>query len=164
MPSEAVSTSPSVPMDVAHVREYLDLIDQKKKVSEELEGIKSRITFLEGLIVDMLIGAGMDGIDVNGRRVRLTNQVWVGRNAECDRYEVIHALKNCEETAPFVVENYNDQTLRAWAKSLAESVQSECLEKRELFDESKVQEALPEGLRDVLRISFGKGLSNVKAR
>lgn len=153
----------TLPLDMETIREYLRLEKEKKDLNASLKVVQEKLDALDVTITGMLLGAGVDSMKVDGRLVYLAQEVFIGAADGCERADVIAALKADEDASAFVSENYNSQSLRSWVKEIAESVVTACRDAGELYTEDKVLEALPAGLRNVLRITFGKTIRTRKA-
>lgn len=148
-------------MDLQPLREFLELSEKKKSLADEQKQVQARLDELEEKISEVFVDEGVNSMSVDGRLVFLRNEVYVGPTENKDA--LIEALKNEPTTRFMVQEAYQPQTLRSWAKELAEHVREQCMERGELCDEQAVLAVLPEALRGVLKIQFAKSVANRKA-
>lgn len=80
-----------------------------------------------------------------------------GEDISAGRRAIVAALKETE-WAEIVKENYNSNTLTAAVRGIAEGVKEDCRLKDIPFTEEMILEALPEPLRDKVKVSTKHGL------
>lgn len=80
-----------------------------------------------------------------------------GEDISAGRRAIVAALKETE-WAEIVKENYNSNTLTAAVRGIAEMVKEDCRLKDIPFTEEMILEALPEPLRDKVKVSTKHGL------
>jgi hypothetical protein len=149
-------------LDISALKLYIELEEKKKSLDAQLKDVRDQMDCLAPEISRMFVNSGIDRMACDGRLVYLANDVYIGP-VDGDKDAVIAALTSDSDSRSFVSETYNTNSLRAWVKEIADQVQAECVAAREMFTEDKVVEALPEPLRPVLQVKFGKAVRTRKA-
>lgn len=143
------------------IREFVAKEKRKGELEDELKALKQDLDELSELILPEMVDEGMQSTKIDGRTVYLQRDIFAGA-IEGDRAAVVDALQKAN-LGHLVKENYNDQTLKAYAREIAQEAEESCKVDGRLFDEQAVQGALPEPLRAVLKVCFVHRLRSRKA-
>lgn len=141
-------------MNTELLRQFVELDRRRHLLEAELKETKDQLDALNDSILSDIEAGRAEGIDfknieINGRRLYLVND----RRPFCktDPEALAAALKSSKETAIFVRENYNLNTLRSWTAELIDD------HLRRLPPEERIRfqpsDALPEHVREHLGIN-----------
>ena len=150
-------------MDTEAIRRFVSLEQRKKDLDALLKEATKDLADAREAAIEALLAAGLDAAEVDGRRVALSQKA--SARPVDDREAVIAALK-ASPIAGYVAEDYNTKSLDAFVTEVLDDVRRRAHEEEwdRLYTADDVCAALPEPLRDVLKVSFYYLLSSTKAR
>jgi hypothetical protein len=150
-------------MDVEPLRRFVSLDLRKRELEAQVKEVAAELGEAREAAIDALLAAGLQEGGVDGRNVALVQHA--GASPVHTKEDVIAALK-ASPLAGFVVENYNPNSLRAFADEVLGEVRDRANAEKwdRAYTVDDVRAALPEPLRDVLHISFYYTLSNTKGK
>lgn len=155
-------TEPAEPatLNLERLRSFIAAANKKAELEAALKVVKKEMADLEPAILDQFIEAGMQNTKVDGRVVYIQNDIFASPAAGEDdeeggdtRAKVAEALAQTEY-APLAKLNYNAQSLNAAIREIAREVETACEADGRMFDAQAVEDALPEPLKGVLKVSF----------
>lgn len=149
-------------MDMELMREFVAIEEKKRDLDSQLKQVVQRLDDIEEQIVPQMLSDGVSQMRVDGRTIYIANKIYAGPK-DGDKGSVIDALKSSDDTAAFVAENYNAQTLRSYVSEIAKEVETVCKKDGRLFDEEAIRAALPTELAAAIKISFVHSLHSRKA-
>lgn len=149
-------------MDNEAIRRFVSLARRKKDLDAELKEATKELAEAREAAIEALLAAGYSAVDVDGRHVKLSQKA-SAKPAE-DRAAIIEALKT-SSVSGLVAEDYNTRTLDSVVNEILDDVRRRAKEEKwdRLLTEEDVRTALPEPLRDVLKVSFYYLLSSTNA-
>jgi hypothetical protein len=147
-------------MDSEKAKEYVCLERRKDSLAAELKQVDQDLKTLERVVVDEMVNAGFQKIEVDGRTLKLVPDIYASPVE--DRWAVVEALKEAG-LDQFIPQNYNDSQLRAFVKETAGEVISRAKDEGRVASAEDVRVALPEPLGRALKVYLGHKLSSRKA-
>lgn len=99
------------------LKQYKIKRERKTKLQEELRGLEEEIGLLEGTIIDTFIDLGINSIDIDGKRISTTSQIWA--RVEPGMKEA--AKKMLEEQGLGFLISFNHQSLSAYVREIVKS-------------------------------------------
>jgi hypothetical protein len=149
-------------MNTEAIRRFVSLEKVKKDLEAQLKLAASELADSKEAAIEALLAVGLAAVEVDGRRVELVQKA-AARPTE-DREAVIQALK-ASPAAGLVAENYDTKSLDSFVNEVLDHVRRRAKEENwdRLYTPQDVCDALPEPMRDVLKVSFFHVLSSRKA-
>lgn len=147
-------------MNSAKAKEYVCLERRKDSLAAELKQVEHDLKAMERVVVDEMLNAGFQKIEVDGRTLKLVPDIYASPVE--DRWAVVEALKEAG-LDQYIPQNYNDSQLRSFVKEIAGEVMSRAQDEERVATAEDIRDALPAPLRAALRVYLGHKLSNRKA-
>lgn len=160
---EAPPEPSPVAVDLTPIKGYVAAEKKKKELDAELSDVKKQLEAFEAQIVTNYVAAGVKSMSVDGRLVYLSPEIFVGTATGKEKADVINALRAEATTNAMVSETYNAATLKSYVREIAKEVEDTCKREERLFDADAVLAALPEAIRNSVKISFDFGVRSRKA-
>jgi len=147
-------------MNEQPLKEYVCLEKRKKDLDSELKQIRADLDRLEVVVIDELVRAGLQKVEVDGRTLKIVPAVFCSPIE--NRWAVVDALKEAG-LDQFIPQNYNDAQLRGFVKETAAEVFARADQEDRVATAEEIAAALPEPLGRALQIYLGHELSRRKA-
>jgi hypothetical protein len=133
---------------------------RKKDLGAELKQIQADLGRLETVVIDEMVCAGIQKVEVDGRTLKIVPAVFCSPVE--NRWAVVEALKEAG-LDQFIPQNYNDAQLRSFVKETAAEVFARAGQEDRAATAEEIAAALPEPLGSALKIYLGHELSTRKA-
>ncbi len=145
------------------VREFVALEKEKKELQAWLVATNQKLTALDEAITTQLVAEGITGVDMDGRRVTVSTDIYAGP-IEGQKQNVIDALRSLDDTAALVTTGYTPAALNKFVREVAADVEAACeQDPTRMYDVDAVRAALPPALAAVIKVSFVYVLRSRKA-
>lgn len=165
---EVAEPAQPVSLNLERLRAFIKAANKKAELEASLKAVKKEMADLEPAILEQFIDSGMQNTKVDGRVVYIQNDIFAspasGDGSEEDgdaRAKVAEALAQTEYASLSKL-NYNANSLNAAVREIARELEATCDAENKLLDEETVRNALPEPLRDLLKITFSQKLRSRK--
>ncbi|MGA3099533.1 MAG: hypothetical protein ABSF25_24015, partial [Bryobacteraceae bacterium] len=106
-------------MNEQPLKEYVCLEKRKKDLTAELKQIQADLDRLETVVIDEMVRAGVQKVEVDGRTLKIVPAVFCSPVE--NRWAVVEALKEAG-LDQFIPQNYNEAQLRGFVKETAAEV------------------------------------------
>jgi hypothetical protein len=147
-------------VDSTKAKEYVCLERRKDSLAAELKQVEQDLKNLERVVVEEMLNAGFQKVEVDGRTLKLVPDVYASPVE--DRWAVVEALKEAG-LDQYIPQNYNDSQLRSFVKEIAGEVMSRAQDEERVASAEDVRAALPEPPGRALKVYLGHKLSSRKA-
>lgn len=150
-------------MDTEAIRRFVSLENRKKELDAALKEVTEHLGDAKEAAIEALVAEGLDAVEVDGRRVALIPKA--SASPLTDRESLVAALKTSTASG-LVSENYNTNSLNSFATEVYDHVRQQAKDEKwdRLCTEDDVRDAMPEPLRDAVKIFFYYTLSSTKSK
>ena len=147
-------------MNEQPLKEYVCLEKRKKDLKAELTQVTADLDRLETVVIDEMVRAGLQKVEVDGRTLKIVPAVFCSPLE--NRWAVVDALRQAG-LDQFIPQNYNDAQLRSFVKETAAEVFARADQEDRFATAEEIAAALPDPLGRALKIYLGHELSSRKA-
>jgi len=133
-------------MNTDRLHQYVELEDRRRQLEAELDQIKEQMAKLQSEIVDDMSQAGISSMRVKDRTLYIARDVSV---SPADSKDALIAALKAAGLDQYVREDYHTQSLRAYVREILRDMG----ETQDIVDDIDLQNALPEPLREAMRVS-----------
>lgn len=147
-------------MNEQPLKEYVCLEKRKRDLAAELKQIQADLDRLETVVIDEMVRAGLQKVEVDGRTLKIVPAVFCSPVE--NRWAVVEALKEAG-LDQFIPQNYNEAQLRSFVKETAAEVFARADQEDRVATAEEIAAALPEPLGRALKVYLGHELSSRKA-
>lgn len=105
-------------LDMGSLREFVFLSKRKEELEGELDQVKARIGELKVNLSEQFVNAGVQNVQVDGRKVYLSRNLWARFITGDSEEEAEMAVRRLREhnLGWMIKPNVNSQTLSAWCR------------------------------------------------
>lgn len=136
-------------MNIAELKEFVALEDEKAGIKTRLKAIESRLGQLDESLTRQFVEDGIQSTSIDGRTVYLHRDIYASAK-DGDKEAVVVALKACD-LSQYISEDYNANSLKAFVREMVREAEEQArLEGRVLDDPAQ---AVPPQLAATLNIS-----------